>query len=157
MNYQIPEILVNILKLAGYDNIISIEHINDHAIEELEEFMSQNVNLFQSYPNCSKILPGHKAILRALPKYAADFKKKLKSSNESSNLFSFSFIMEELIKTAKVNCEKTPNNNKYSEKLRSFAIYIYIMCGKACYEILSHNLPLPKPATIRKFITFEIF
>lgn len=152
MEYQIPEKLVNILKQAGYNDIISIENMNNQSYEELEQFVSQNTNLFQCPSNSSsiKLLPGDKTILRALPKYVAEFKSVLNSAN--NDVFSGSYIMKELVRTAKMNCDKTRNRNRYSDKLRDFAIYIYIMCGKACYEILSHNLTLPQPSTICRYI-----
>lgn len=56
--------------------------------------------------------------------------------------------MKELINSMKLNQNLPPNGRRYSETLQSFATYIYMLSGKAAYEVLCRNLPLPQACTI---------
>lgn len=75
--------------------------------------------------------------------------------------YGFSHLLNMLINNAKYNSNKDPKGYRYDECIRYFATYIYIMCGKACYETLSANLPIPKAQTIRTYFlitaSFEKF
>lgn len=62
----------------------------------------------------------------------------------------FSNVMKELIQTAITNYEKSPNLYRYSDILKYFATYVYLLCGRQCYEVLSNNLPMPAASTISK-------
>lgn len=63
----------------------------------------------------------------------------------------FPFIMKELVRKTLNNYNVEPKRRRYSDSLRNFAIYLYMMCDRQSYEILSNNIPLPHPSTICKF------
>lgn len=94
-----------------------------------------------------KFLPGHKILL-------LNFSQSQAQTNTNSNtnqIFqhpSFSILLQNLIQTALNNYEKSSSNNRYPEILFDFAIYIYIMAGKRCYEVIAANLPIPSATTI---------
>ena len=62
----------------------------------------------------------------------------------------FSVILKELILTAIHNGNLSKNNAEYSDIIRYFSTYIYLIGGRSCYEVLSQNLPLPSRSTICK-------
>lgn len=66
----------------------------------------------------------------------------------------FSAILRELISSALTNFNRDPKGRKYSEILFDFAIYMYILAGKASYEVMCGNLPLPQVTTICKCLIF---
>lgn len=68
----------------------------------------------------------------------------------------FSILLKEFIQTALTNFEKLPNSKRYSEVIKYFSIYIYILCGRNCYEILSSNLPMPASSTVCTFFIHPI-
>lgn len=88
-----------------------------------------------------------------LLKWCQDLAEERDSLNESIDINSaaFSPIMVELIRSALKNQNKAPNARRFSEVIMNFSIYLYIMAGKACYEIISSNLPLPKANTISEY------
>lgn len=151
-----PEVIINILEKSGYDSTIAIESMNVNQIEEMEGYVSRNLQLLDNsiYTNTAnfKFLPGHKTLLLTLPKYTEKFSKLLDFFNENfADMSSTSFIMKELMKVSKQNHQKDSNNHRYLETVRYFAIYLYIMSGRACYEVLCNNFPLPQPSTVCKF------
>lgn len=60
-------------------------------------------------------------------------------------------ILKEMIKTALRNAEYVKNHAQYSDIIRYFATYIYIIGGRSCYEVLYENLPLPSVSTVCKY------
>lgn len=103
-----------------------------------------------------KFLPGHKALLLNLPKQV---EKHINNDNQidggsenQENLCKFSLVLQKLIETATTNADKHANAARFSEVIKYFATYIHLICGKACYQTLCANLPIPKADTIRKCI-----
>lgn len=157
---HIPDCLIRLLKQGGYDNMFSIKLLNHELIDQLEVFANE-----RSPGTNFKILPGHRAALLALPKLVEQCEKNIDESNAmSQNRIQsyehtvvdnkFSFIFSKLIETAQNNINKAPNHRRYSDEIHSFAMYLYIMGGKAAYEVLSKNIPLPQTSTIREFKYF---
>lgn len=56
--------------------------------------------------------------------------------------------MRELIQTALQKENSGKNITRYSDIIRYFATYIFILCGRSCYEVLNKNLPLPSIPTV---------
>lgn len=156
--------LVKILKASGYCSNIALSGLNQDKICSLEKYVSNNLrNLLTNSVYTEDLaedgdfsfLPGHAAILLALP----DCVKKFESNNTSKtpnlseyiNFLPLSFLMKEMIKTAVENSSKDAKHRKFSSVIQNFSTYIYMMCGKSCYEVLCQNLPLPQANTIRKF------
>lgn len=158
-----PEILVNILKESGYETSLAIEQLNAENITDLEKFVNDNLchllrnSLYENKPrnklNVFRFLPGHRTILLHLPSQITEFNHARSSSlmEKKWNLSEFSFILKSLIETAQSNTNKNPTVYRYSETIRHFSTYIYLMCGKACYETLSGNLPIPQACTICEY------
>lgn len=92
-----------------------------------------------------EFLPGHRLYLLNFAQSPAKT-----DTNQTFDHPAFSKLLQILFQTALKNYNNTSSkNNRYSEDLMDFAIYIYIMAGKACYEVISANLPMPSFKTIR--------
>lgn len=60
----------------------------------------------------------------------------------------FSPLLKSIIETAMQNFSKDPRGFRYSNLIHDFSMYIFMLGGKANYEIICANLPLPKVTTI---------
>lgn len=96
-----------------------------------------------------KLLPGHEAVLLALPKYIDMYLTKIHSEAFECK-GKYSFILEEMIQSAESNLFKDDHHAQYPDSVRFFFTYIFIVCGRFCYEMLRANLPIPSTKTIRK-------
>lgn len=160
---EIPKCVKTVLKLCGFETFISLMEINESCIVKIEECMSKHfpghiTNLqcrhaeyYQSRNNMPfELLPGHKTLIMALPKYVEkyrlEYQKKIIDIQGR-----YSFILNELIRAAEENQFKTIWNASYSDAVRFFAIYIFLLCGRSCYRMLQSNLPLPSATTISKW------
>lgn len=98
-----------------------------------------------------KFLPGHRLFIlkfsESLPE--ADGNDAFQRAFQHP---AFSPLLQNLIQTALKNYDKSSTNKRYSNLLTDFAIYIYIMAGKAVYEVIAANLPLPSTSTIGNYI-----
>lgn len=152
LGYKLPENVKGILIKNQFDNEISLAELNDGIISELEALSND------------KFLLGHRGLLLGLPKKIAAFTKRNEEFIEENveenvntdilNSPHVSFIMKQLVKCALQNANVEPKQRRYTDAIRNFGIYPYVMCGKASYEVLCNNIPLPKPTTIRTFILF---
>lgn len=95
----------------------------------------------------------------SLPTHLSHFEHSQKSEidiNACINALPVSFIMKEMLRNAIQNSNKNAKNRRYSEKVQDFATYVYMLCGKYCYEVLSSNMPLPQADTVRKFNLYSV-
>lgn len=100
-----------------------------------------------------EFVPGHHALIlelgkRCVSKEIVDkiTEKTIKDINEPA----FSNLLTELAKTAHANFEQPKNLNRYSDIIKCFAMYTFMICGKFFYQIMSKNLPMPATSTVRK-------
>lgn len=153
---ETPDDIKLILEKSGFDTILSLEKIDENAISEIEEYFNGDPSMLKgtSYENTKhfKLKPGHKKFLIGLPSRVKYFRKQIHPENDSNKYSDFAFIFKELIDVAVANSGKEPNGVRYSDHIRYFATYIYLHCGRKCYETLCANLPLPKTSTICKYI-----
>lgn len=142
-----------ILRKNGFDSPEHLQGITEEHLNSLEGFISQNrkssgdvstqcehANFYNDKSQNFKFLPGHRILL-------LDFHNSVHSSQTFEHP-AFPILLQNMIETALNNHGKPDNRNRYPELLMDFAIYIYIMAGKACYEVISANLPLPAAVTI---------
>lgn len=161
-NFPGCECLKLVLINSGYDNVQSLMCINDEQLTNLEKYVDENRCIIEelacehgkSYGTLTKFkfLPGHRAILLD---WCQKELTREDSAYETQQTFTvenpaFSPILREMIANGLSNHQKPPNSHRFSQLLMDFSIYIYIMAGKSCYEILCANLPLPKTGTVGK-------
>lgn len=155
---NLPECLKKILIFCGYNTMLSLQNISPQSIPEIERFINENQlgrGITKSFDCCCSetyseqekfhLLPGHKAVIIALPEIV---KKHQEQSRYEIPAY-LPFILREFIQTAENN--KDRNIPTYSEALKSFATFLFVKCGRSGYEFLSQNLPLPCTNTIREF------
>lgn len=144
------------LRLLDHEKIVEIEsHVTEFGrslIDELECCHSENYKKQRTF----RFLPGHRSFLFSLSNYAQKFyeiyiNQSVCKWNELNNE-SYSVVLKELIKTAQANANKGKHQNSYSDLIRYFCTFIFLTSGRACYEILSKNLPIPSTKTIRMYI-----
>lgn len=172
---RVPACIQKILSSCGYYNLTSLGNISQENIVEIEEQVNGYRNVIQEldccfqdfYKNQDKFqfLPGHSSFIMTMSKHVSSYIKQRNEhgqredhySNHDSNFIElcmqypgFSVIMKELINSAFHIQSTTINNVRYSDNIVFFFTYIFILCGRSCYEILQQNLPIPSIDTIRK-------
>ena len=153
---QLPEIVIKVLKAAGYVTESILKLIKGEEINKIEEHVRKNRIILKgtSYENEDnfEFLPGHRVLLLNLPNEIEKMKNVNKSIQQiekpTANSSHFPFMLKALIETAESNSNGHPNGNRFNKNVQDFATYIYMMCGRACYDTLSANLPIPKSNTI---------
>lgn len=152
----VPEIIKSILNASGYDNILSLTDINEEEINVIEQFAYQNLKHLiepQFDSNPFKFLPGHRKLILALGKKAEKYEPpNTRPNNSEYSLEHATTVMKELIKSMQENANVTSTRRRYSEIIKHLASYIYIVGGKAAYEVLCNNLPLPQVPTVCKLL-----
>lgn len=157
---NIPSCIKTILNVSGYDCLASISELNEQKICELEQHITiHELNVIANLTCCHSekykkqqrfnFLPGHRATLRILPDAV---EKILASRLRASGSQSHTAILNELIKTSNTNSKKNKNHAEYSDMIKDFFTYIYLLSGKHCYETLNANLPIPSTKTICRYI-----
>lgn len=151
---KIPSDLIRILEECGFDSESALSCITSETINEIEQFVNNDLSILKttSYEDVVnfKLKPGHKAFIINIPNRMNQLKKETLGENVQSKISDFSYILRTFIETADMNKGKHPKGFRYNETNRYFSTFIYLMCGKACYEALSANLPIPQANTIRK-------
>lgn len=160
MSFPGCQCLKHLLIECGFDNVFTLKMISETHLSELENYINPirqsllnglNCNHASNYMNQSifKFLPGHRIILLNWPAQIQI------DSNRTNEMFSvdhpaFSPVLRETIIYALKNYNKDPKNRQFSDLLSQFSIYMYILAGKASYEMISANFHLPKVPTICK-------
>lgn len=159
----LPRCIKHILLSCAFDSLLIIEHLNEEFVKLIECHVSENRNILHDleckhsnyYQNQSpfKFLPGHRILLNSLNEHVRrlrEYTSQQDHSGSDNNDKHFSTILTELLKTAESNAVMDKNHARYSDTIRFFFTYIYLQCGKGCYETLNRNLPIPSTKTIRK-------
>lgn len=144
---------------CGFDSCLAMKGINNECIQEMEKYLHDKSEFLKNLPKCHGNLYGGKSNFKFVPAHSLLILKLpeiLENLHNESHLFSvnddsFSKILKELINSALHNSIKVPQAHRFSDDLLNFSMFIYMMSGRASYEFLSANLPLPKVSTIRKF------
>lgn len=167
---KFPDFLKVLLWKCGYDSMISVKELSSATMSELEIYIQNNKNkifrdLFDSdtineYQDQAifEFLPGHRHILLGLRNKIEKMQQQASieihmTSNEqliAAENCEYSVILSELLKTAKTNANKSKHANQYSDIIKYFSTYIFLLCGRACYETLNKNLSIPSTKAICK-------
>lgn len=151
---EIPNCVRFILINSGLSTFAAIRCINPGSVQRIEIFFNDNIDNFcgglmgTEYENVRPlaVIPGHRALIESLSQYL----ENRQQSARDVNVPIFSQIMKLLIETTANNAGRNAKGNRYQEDLRNFATYVYLMCGRSCYETLSANLPIPSVNAICK-------
>lgn len=151
------------MQKSGFDSPTYLHGMTEIQLNKLEGNINQNRSILEnietgSLGECShiehytrienfKFLPGHRFLIMKASKIPPPI-----DENQAFEHPAFSTLFQSLIKCALKNYEKLPTSYRYSNLIKDFAIYIYIMAGKACYEVVAANLPLPSASAICNYI-----
>lgn len=175
----VPMCLKVLLWKCGYDTMLSVKYLRDEKIEEMEEHIQKYKNkifdgneYLSDYEKLNEkrdvfsFLPAHKGILRDLPQTIREMQyentlqcngstnilpNKMESSILDNGYEEYSVILKELINSANRNQNKPKNAYQYTDLIKHFCTYTFLLCGRMCYETLQKNLPIPSTKTICKY------
>lgn len=158
LNEKFPSDLKHILDGCGFDTELSLVAIDDAVIADIEKHVNIGTEILEntSYENVNpfKFKPGHRVFLSKLPNQIKISRETRAEKPREQLLLTetngFSSILKAFIDTAVANFGKHPKGYRYNEKNRYFSTFIYLPCGRGCYETLSANLPIPSSNAIRK-------
>lgn len=154
-NDKISDDIKKILLRSGFDSKSSILGLNTDVIKDIEQFANEDRSVLEgtSYENMGefKFKPGHKIAILHLANQVKQLIESGFDEREKNELCDFSIVLKSFIDTATSNSGRKPNGFRYNEINQYFSTFIYLFCGKACYETLSANLPIPQSITIREF------
>lgn len=180
----IPKSLKIFLQACGYDSLLSLKKISIQNIDAMEQFIRMKkekilcklhgineiaADIYKEQERFT-FLPGHRNILLDFPKHITNMQNSMRfqSTFAANNRIpsrilenterkaEFSYILNEMIKTAEMNMNnKSKHSNEYTDDVKYFSTYIFLMCGRTCYETLSKNLPMPSTKTICKCETYN--
>lgn len=157
MNVDIKNILTN----SGFDCKSALLGLNAESINEIEQYANKNRSVLvnTSYQNMKKFSfkPGHKYTIIDLPNQVKRMEESQDEKNMQSDMSDFSLVLKTYIDTAESNLGKNPKGFRYNDVNRYFSTYIYLFCGRSCYETLSANLPMPQANTIRKCLKMTTY
>lgn len=124
------------------------------TIADIENYANENPDILKNttYENTIKFKfkPGHKSRILLLPNQIENSEGTQVKDNSVSKTNNFSQILKTFIETAESNFGRPPNGYRYDEINRNFSTFVYLLCGRACYDTLSANLPIPSSHAIRK-------
>lgn len=162
MNFSGCDCLKKFLCANGYDDALSLKLITNDGLNESENYIDANRESFLNSLSCKhakiykeqkvfKILGGHRYVaLKWSAQISSDEKTKEEEQKFTIKHPAFSPILRDIISSALYNYNREPQGRAYSDLLWDFSKYIFILGGKASYEIISSNVPLPKAGTMCK-------
>lgn len=157
---SIPICVKKILTKCGFNSVFSVKNITPESVVQIEKHINlHGLDLIQTLDCCHheyykgqnvfKFLPGHKDVILSLPGFAVQMLHPDKYLIQVIEQYAgFSKILREILKTAIQNHKLPKNKAEYSDTIRYFATYIFLLCGRSCYEVLCKNLPLPSISSI---------
>lgn len=173
---NVPMFLKLLLWKTGYDSMVSIKQISTHTIRSLEQFVQKRKNQILSdvfrtlelsggndhslndykEQEVFEFLPGHRTILLSLRHKIECMQSQAVDltavDNENvENMIQgakYSIVLREFMKTADKNWNKSKPAHRYNDVVKYFSTYIFLLCGRTCYETLNKNLPMPSTKTI---------
>lgn len=167
----IPKSLKVLLESFGYDSLLSLKQITIEKIDQLEQFIQSKKGIvlrkldgindaaavvYKEQENFV-FLPGHRDIMLNFPKNIIDMQWSMHTqstfeiSENHEQQAEYSHILTQMIKTANMNMNKSKQANQYTDDIKYFSTYIFLLCGRACYDTLSRNLPIPSTKTICEY------
>lgn len=172
----VPQSLKYLLVETGYDNIVSLRCLDDKNISVLENFIDENAlhrelaskvhcvtaSLYENM-GTFRFAPGHKQFLKAisLSKRSANQADGVadvadNELKEGESAGKSSFLLQCLMDSQKQqNRAKSTHGYRYSEYVKQFFTYAYLISGRLSYETLHANLPIPSVSAIQNYLSVQ--
>lgn len=137
---EIPPDIARILCECGFETKTAILKIAPADINEIEQYVNEDLSMLKntSYEGVShfKLKPGHRLFILDLPNRINCWNEtNIRINSRQCNITDFSYILRTFIETVGENYGKEPKGFRYNETSRYFSLFIYLMCGKACYAL----------------------
>lgn len=158
---ELPLCIKKFLSFCAFNSFNTLKELNAQKISEIEQCVSEYGQALLGELDCChsktyknqttfRLLPGHRALLLDLPNHMQnhDFIQNDQGNIQKQSYDNIYPLLSELVKTAEENAHKSKHLATYSDKIRYFFTYIYLMSGRSCYETLYQNLPIPSIKTI---------
>lgn len=164
---EIPQCIQQILTASGFDNEISFECFNESNIIGVEQYVNKHLRstinsltcCYSTFYKAQKVfefLPGHRNLILQLVEefrskrqaYSALACNDISFLERAKNHPAFSYLLQEFVTNSINNFKKKARGCRFTETIHAFSTYIYMLCGRNCYEIICSNLPMPQPSTI---------
>lgn len=175
---RVPKCIEQILSCCGYNHPLSFEKFSNESLSQVEDHMRKSPQNTIKRFDCTlhgcliahykdqklfKLLPGHRILITSIVKCIDQYHQKISQENSHAVLCEIikkhaylSVVMKELIQGAMKNEQLSKNQAQYSDITRHFATYVFILCGRSCYEVLNKNLPFPSTSTVCMYMFHEI-
>lgn len=173
MNQSIPECVQKILNENGFTSELSLLSIDDEMLKNVEKYTNEFLKVVINDLDCChsaayksqiaekkfQFAPGHKALILQLPRQLQDNLDKTPSMSQFEAMHAnveglfgdspaLTNILKALVRDSFNNFQKPSTRNRYSDTIKYFATYLYMMCGRKCYEVLQSNLAMPAVSTV---------
>lgn len=164
----VPKCVQEILNCCGFNHLLSWTNFSDENLSEIVEYVRKfshdKIKKFDCtrhgctiahYKNQKEfdLLPGHRNLIAEVAKYInKDLQENIHLPVPGETIkthLGSTKMMEEMIQTDITN-RGSKHCSTYSEIMKYFATYLFIMCGRSCYDFLYQNLPLPSISTVCK-------
>lgn len=168
---EIPQCVKGVLITCGYDSLFSLGEIKETHIESMENYITANhIDTIKAFNCCHssyyknlnifRFLPGHAAIVSAIPKYVEKYKNAHKSSHFDPK-GRYSFILEEMIRTAEPICSRIQimlaTQTRFDILLLIFFFSAVVLATKCFVQTFHYHQLKPYVSVCRKFSAiFEI-
>lgn len=173
MNQSIPECIKRLLEASGYDTEISLSTLNEANLLKVELFAQRSLqHVIAELHCCHSETYRNETTFQFIPgTFILEIPKGLQSNSRPVTLSTLcqqlidrlstmpmaTDLLKEFLKTVVTNESTSKTQNRYSEVIQYFSTYIYMLCGRNCYEVLSNNLPMPKAVTVCGFFSYIDF
>lgn len=131
LNEKIPIDIVRVLDCCGFDNELSISAITSDTINEIENYVNENLSMLINTSDEGvahfKLKPGHKSYILQLPSRMKRLKETTFGGLEKCKMSEFSYILQTFIETADANFDKQPNGVRHNETCRYFSVFVYLI------------------------------
>lgn len=159
---NVPDCIKRILLACGYDRNTSLFNISHESVLQIEQHINtQSRNVIQQFNCCYseyykkqkefKLLPGHFDFICAFSHYNPTDFRCANPKDQAKDSSELPFILKEMLQTAHRNADRDKNHLQYSDTLRFFSTYVFLLGGRSTYELLNSNLPLQSTKTVCKF------
>lgn len=156
---DIPKPVKFILTSLGYDSKLALKKITSDSVLQIEKYINEHYEeligglVGSHYENVRpfQLLPGHRALIESLPQYIDQININ-NQSIVSQCPADFSTMLKLLIENAERNSGRETKGRRHIQLLTHFATFVYLNCGRACYETLAANFPLPSVNTICTYV-----
>lgn len=118
----------------------------------IDKNQSLITDYFKVINDIEELLKKNKKLESCIENLLAD--GKVSKINEETELHPHTTydILNALVTTASKNSNKKLSGYRYSDAIKKFSAYIFMLGGRWCYETLQKNIALPSPTSVSRYL-----